>query len=366
MQASPRPTRPRRSWRPAHERRPIHQAGGGAELLSWRKRRSHHRAARERILSTSATTHRTLYPYDQHVPVIFYGAGVKKGAQHPATPADIAPARRPRGYPVPNFRRPRTHGSVREPQRPHGKMAAATPASIGQPTNFPDLRMHVRLRASRRLHRLVCVRISAWSTPPFMASSGRGRGRTTITHSQPRSGAPGRRGFTACFEVASCESARPARTRWSRAARTNAPISTTAACECSAPTSPVSCAAASTESIFGTIYEGIDIYSFPCSTRIARAHCCGRGSARVDAKRRGGTRRAAARRRWLRPDVALPDRSPRRHPAVFHQRTDRRDGARIQRLKDAEPRWAGRPASSATRRRSASARLGTIPIQAKT
>jgi len=44
------------------------------------------------ILSTSATTHGTLYPYDQHVPVIFYGAGVKKGRfAVEASPADIAP-----------------------------------------------------------------------------------------------------------------------------------------------------------------------------------------------------------------------------------------------------------------------------------
>ncbi|HEU4936042.1 MAG TPA: alkaline phosphatase family protein [Vicinamibacterales bacterium] len=44
------------------------------------------------ILSTSATTHGTLYPYDQHVPVIFYGAGVKKGRfAVDASPADIAP-----------------------------------------------------------------------------------------------------------------------------------------------------------------------------------------------------------------------------------------------------------------------------------
>ena len=44
------------------------------------------------ILSTSATTHGTLYPYDQHVPVIFYGAGVKKGRfASDASPADIAP-----------------------------------------------------------------------------------------------------------------------------------------------------------------------------------------------------------------------------------------------------------------------------------
>ena len=45
------------------------------------------------ILSTSATTHGTLYSYDQHVPVILYGAGVKKGRfTSEATPADIAPS----------------------------------------------------------------------------------------------------------------------------------------------------------------------------------------------------------------------------------------------------------------------------------
>jgi predicted AlkP superfamily pyrophosphatase or phosphodiesterase len=44
------------------------------------------------ILSTSATTHGTLYPYDQHVPLIFYGAGVKKGRfAVEASPADVAP-----------------------------------------------------------------------------------------------------------------------------------------------------------------------------------------------------------------------------------------------------------------------------------
>lgn len=44
------------------------------------------------IFSTSATTHGTLYPYDQRVPVIFFGAGVKAGRQStPATPADVAP-----------------------------------------------------------------------------------------------------------------------------------------------------------------------------------------------------------------------------------------------------------------------------------
>jgi arylsulfatase A-like enzyme len=34
-----------------------------------------------------------LYPYDQHVPLILYGAGVKKGKYDaPATPADLAPS----------------------------------------------------------------------------------------------------------------------------------------------------------------------------------------------------------------------------------------------------------------------------------
>jgi hypothetical protein len=45
------------------------------------------------ILTTSATTHGTLYPYDQRVPVILYGRGVKKGSYTgDATPADIAPS----------------------------------------------------------------------------------------------------------------------------------------------------------------------------------------------------------------------------------------------------------------------------------
>jgi predicted AlkP superfamily pyrophosphatase or phosphodiesterase len=44
------------------------------------------------ILSTAAATHGTLHPYDQRVPVIFFGAGVAAG-RYPgaATPADIAP-----------------------------------------------------------------------------------------------------------------------------------------------------------------------------------------------------------------------------------------------------------------------------------
>jgi len=43
------------------------------------------------LLAASVTTHGTLYPYDQRVPVIFYGAGIRPGAYNdPATPADIA------------------------------------------------------------------------------------------------------------------------------------------------------------------------------------------------------------------------------------------------------------------------------------
>jgi predicted AlkP superfamily pyrophosphatase or phosphodiesterase len=44
------------------------------------------------IASTDAATHGTMQPYDQRVPVILYGAGVKAGVyKSPATPADIAP-----------------------------------------------------------------------------------------------------------------------------------------------------------------------------------------------------------------------------------------------------------------------------------
>ena len=44
------------------------------------------------LLSTAAATHGTQHPYDQRVPVIFFGAGVPAGIQNgPATPADIAP-----------------------------------------------------------------------------------------------------------------------------------------------------------------------------------------------------------------------------------------------------------------------------------
>ena len=48
--------------------------------------------ARNWLLSTAATTHGTLHPYDQRVPVIFFGAGVAPGVHdRAATPADIAP-----------------------------------------------------------------------------------------------------------------------------------------------------------------------------------------------------------------------------------------------------------------------------------
>lgn len=44
------------------------------------------------ITSSAGTTHGTLYDYDQHVPVIFFGAGVPAGRlDDAATPADIAP-----------------------------------------------------------------------------------------------------------------------------------------------------------------------------------------------------------------------------------------------------------------------------------
>jgi predicted AlkP superfamily pyrophosphatase or phosphodiesterase len=43
------------------------------------------------LLAASVTTHGTLYSYDQHVPVLFYGAGIRPGGYNdPATPADIS------------------------------------------------------------------------------------------------------------------------------------------------------------------------------------------------------------------------------------------------------------------------------------
>src|SRR5205814_7046405 len=45
------------------------------------------------LLTTSATSHGTLYPYDQRVPIILYGADVRKGTYDAqVTPADIAPS----------------------------------------------------------------------------------------------------------------------------------------------------------------------------------------------------------------------------------------------------------------------------------
>ncbi len=43
-------------------------------------------------MSTAVTTHGTQYAYDQRVPVIFFGAGMR-GGTYPAaaTPADLVP-----------------------------------------------------------------------------------------------------------------------------------------------------------------------------------------------------------------------------------------------------------------------------------
>jgi hypothetical protein len=44
------------------------------------------------MAASAGTTHGTLYDYDQHVPVIFFGAGIQAGQFSDAvTPADIAP-----------------------------------------------------------------------------------------------------------------------------------------------------------------------------------------------------------------------------------------------------------------------------------
>jgi arylsulfatase A-like enzyme len=43
-------------------------------------------------ITGSAASHGTLYAYDQHVPIVLFGAGVRAGVRHDAvTPADIAP-----------------------------------------------------------------------------------------------------------------------------------------------------------------------------------------------------------------------------------------------------------------------------------
>jgi predicted AlkP superfamily pyrophosphatase or phosphodiesterase len=43
-------------------------------------------------ITPNAASHGSLYPYDQDVPLLFYGAGVPPGIHHePASPADIAP-----------------------------------------------------------------------------------------------------------------------------------------------------------------------------------------------------------------------------------------------------------------------------------
>jgi hypothetical protein len=44
------------------------------------------------LMSTGTTTHGTYYGYDQHVPVVLYGQGIRPGRYwQAASPADIAP-----------------------------------------------------------------------------------------------------------------------------------------------------------------------------------------------------------------------------------------------------------------------------------
>ena len=44
------------------------------------------------VMGAVVTTHGTLHPYDQRVPVVLFGAGIRAGVRtEPATPADIAP-----------------------------------------------------------------------------------------------------------------------------------------------------------------------------------------------------------------------------------------------------------------------------------
>ena len=43
------------------------------------------------MLPAAGTTHGTLYSYDQRVPVLLYGEGIRPGVrEEPATPADLA------------------------------------------------------------------------------------------------------------------------------------------------------------------------------------------------------------------------------------------------------------------------------------
>ena len=44
------------------------------------------------IMGATITTHGTLNPYDQKVPIVFFGGGIRPGVRpEAATPADIAP-----------------------------------------------------------------------------------------------------------------------------------------------------------------------------------------------------------------------------------------------------------------------------------
>jgi arylsulfatase A-like enzyme len=44
------------------------------------------------IVTSGATTHGTMHPYDTNVPMVFYGRAIRPGRYHTArTPLDIAP-----------------------------------------------------------------------------------------------------------------------------------------------------------------------------------------------------------------------------------------------------------------------------------
>ena len=145
------------------------------------------------------------------------------------------------------------------------------------------------------------------------------------------------------------------RSRCSRGARTSAPISTTAACACSAGTSRGSRATGSSESVFGTLYEGIDIDPTPALDEDrARA---------ILAARSGSTTRSVRHAPEL---VVLPlddggyaltwrlrvtSRGRRRASTSSTRAPERRSSTTA--IEDAERGRPRAPACSATRRRSA-------------
>jgi hypothetical protein len=66
-----------------------------AAALSWHEERSGDMILVPQlywIASAAATTHGTLHPYDQRVPLIFFGSGIDAGRRADAvSPADLAP-----------------------------------------------------------------------------------------------------------------------------------------------------------------------------------------------------------------------------------------------------------------------------------